>query len=110
MNLTKEQLAEIGPFHINDIVVLYDKNQEYMLKLFNILPEDYKGLAVSWSCSDSVFRDDVFVWFIKTYYNMSVREYYDSKMGDNILKSKEVEIRLKNDFKNNEQKNESCRS
>lgn len=111
MNLTKEQLTEIGPFNIDDIPVLYDRDQDYMVKLFNIIPEHLKGLAISWGCSDTVFGDDVFVWFLETYYDMTPKDFYDSDLGYNFLKSKEVEIRLENDFKiNGKRKNESsCR-
>lgn len=47
VRFTKEQFDQIGPFHIDDVPVLQDKDQDYMLRLFNILPESLKGLAVS---------------------------------------------------------------
>ncbi len=77
MKFTKKQFDEIGPWHFNDLC--FDStNQTTMLRIFNLLPRHLQGLAVSWGCDDSVFRDDVFKYLIKNQFNMTVDEYYNS--------------------------------
>lgn len=32
---------------------------------WDMLPEEIKGTAIQWGCSDTVFRDDMYVWLQK---------------------------------------------
>ena len=85
MKFTKKQFSEIGPWYFNDLC--FDStNQTTMLKIFNLLPSNLQGLAVSWGCDDSVFRDDVFEFLIKNQFDMTVKEYYDSNIFNWFIK------------------------
>lgn len=89
MVFSKEQFEEIGPFYMDDFPV--DSNdQDLMLKIFNHLPTHLQGLAIQWGCSDTVFRDDVFVFMIKTQFGLdSSKEYYENPITKAILRSGE---------------------
>ena len=39
-----------------------EPTDEEIMNFFNELPDHIKGLAVQWGTSDTVFRDDMFVW------------------------------------------------
>ena len=85
MKFTKKQFDEIGPWYFNDLC--FDStNQTTMLKIFNLLPSNLQGLAVSWGCDDSVFRDDVFEYLIKNQFEMTVKEYYESDIFNYFIK------------------------
>lgn len=79
MKFTKKQFDEIGPWYFNNLC--FDStNQTTMLKIFNLLPSHLQGLAVSWGCDDSVFRDEVFEYLIKNQFNLTTDEYYNSEI------------------------------
>ncbi len=80
MKFTKEQFNELGKFYLDDFPI-NDSNQDVMLNIFNVLPNHLQGLALSWGLSDSVFRNDVFEYLLKKLLNMSVDEYYESKIA-----------------------------
>lgn len=84
MKFTKKQFDEIGPWHFNDLC--FDStNQKLMLRIFNLLPSNLQGLAVSWGCNDSVFRDDVFEYLIKNQFDMTLDEYYESDIFNKFI-------------------------
>ena len=39
-----------------------EPTDEQIIEFFYELPDHIKGLAVQWGTSDTVFRDDMFVW------------------------------------------------
>ncbi len=85
MKFTKNQFDEIGPWHFNDLC--FDStNQTTMLKIFNLLPSHLQGLAVSWGCDDSVFREDVFEYLLENQFGMTHDEYTKSDIGNNFFK------------------------
>lgn len=85
MKFTKKQFDEIGPWHFHDLC--FDStNQTTMLKIFNLLPSNLQGLAVSWGCDDSVFRDDVFEYLVENQFGMTVKEYYESNIFNWFMK------------------------
>jgi len=84
MKFTKKQFDEIGPWYFSDLC--FDSmNQSMMLKIFNLLPSHLQGLAVSWGCDDSVFRDDVFEFLLKNQFDMTVEEYRESNIGKDFF-------------------------
>lgn len=85
MEFTREQFDEIGPWHFNDLC-FDSSDQDVMFKIFNLLPSHLQGLAVSWDCDDSVFRDDVFVYLLKNQFDMTPEEYRESEIGNNFFK------------------------
>ena len=42
-----------------------EPTEEQILDFFNMLPDHIKGLAMQWGTSDTVFRDDMYVWLEK---------------------------------------------
>ena len=85
MKFTKKQFEEIGPWHFNDLC-FDSSNQNFMLKIFNLLPSHLQGLAVSWGCDDSVFRDDVFEFLLENQFGMTYEQYCESEIGNNFFK------------------------
>jgi hypothetical protein len=76
MIFTKEQFESMGSFSIDDFP--FDWNDESKcLELFNHLPSQHQGTAVSWGLSDTVFRDDTFELLVKVFYGMSVKQFYN---------------------------------
>ena len=70
MKFSREQFNEMGKLYIDDLAI-DDSDQSMMFEVFNRLPSDIQGLAVQWGFSDTVFRDDVFVYLIRKLFNMS---------------------------------------
>ncbi len=85
MKFTKKQFDEIGPWHFSDLC-FKSKSQKQMLKIFNLLPSNLQGLAVSWGCNDSVFRNDVFEFLVKNQFGMTVKQYYESDIFNWFIK------------------------
>jgi len=81
MKFTKEQYDEMGPLYLDDLP-FDNKNKAKMLELFNNLPSDLQGLAVSWGMNDTVFREDVFVLLLETQFGCTPKEYYDHHYQD----------------------------
>ena len=79
MKFTKEQFEELGKFYMDDLNI-NESDQDFMFEVFNLLPKNLQGFAVSWGLEDSVFRDDVFEYLVDKIYNISVEQYYDLKM------------------------------
>ena len=88
MEYTKEQFKEIGPFYVDDFPI-DDNDQDLMLKLFNHLPPHLQGLAIEWGCSETEFRDKVFVALIKSQFGMDVDTYYSNVITTQIRESDE---------------------
>ena len=86
MEFTKEQFEEIGPWYFHDLC-FDSSDQEVMRKIFNLLPSHLQGLAVSWDCNDSVFRDDVFVYLLKNQFDMTPEEYRESEIGKDFFEN-----------------------
>jgi hypothetical protein len=86
MEFTKEQFEEIGPWYFHDLC-FDSSDQEVMRKIFNLLPSHLQGLAVSWDCDDSVFRDDVFVYLLKNQFDMTPEEYRESEIGKDFFEN-----------------------
>ena len=42
-----------------------EPTEQQILEYFNMLPDHIKGLAMQWGTSDTVFRDDMYVWLEK---------------------------------------------
>lgn len=42
-----------------------EPNNEEIKAFWDIMPEDIKGTAIQWGCSDSVFRDNMYEWLEK---------------------------------------------
>lgn len=60
-----------------------DLSEDQMLEIFNALPSNIQGLAVSWGCNDTEFRDQVFVWVVENQFGLTPKEYYTNKMWEN---------------------------
>lgn len=86
MEFTKEQFEEIGPWYFHDLC-FDSSDQEVMRKIFNLLPSHLQGLAVSWDCDDSVFRDDVYVYLLKNQFDMTPEEYRESEIGKDFFEN-----------------------
>jgi hypothetical protein len=86
MELTKKQFNEIGPWHFNDLC-FDSSDQEFMRRIFNQLPSHLQGLAISWGCHDSVFRDDVFEYLLKKQFDMTYDEYCSSDIGKEFFEN-----------------------
>lgn len=87
MKFTKEQFEELGKFYIDDFPI-NDSDQDLMLKVFNSLPYEQQGLAISWGLNDTVFRDNVFEYMCETQLGMSVDEYYKSEIYEEYHKDR----------------------
>ena len=70
---------------------LHWDNIDVRLNVFNSIPNDTQGLAVSWGVSDSPFRDDVFVYLVEKLYGLGTKEYY--KQFDTLFTD---EFKIKN--------------
>ena len=40
----------------------YEPTDEQIKKIWDELPEDIQGTAITWGCSDTVFRDNLYEW------------------------------------------------
>lgn len=81
MKFTREQFKEMGNLYLDDLP-FDDSNEDLMLELFNHLPSDLQGLAVSWGLNDTVFRDDLFEYLLENQFGWSINEYYDYHYED----------------------------
>lgn len=86
MKFTKEQFDEIGPLYVNDFPI-NDDNQDLMLEVFNSIPSYEQGVAISWGCNDTVFRDNIFELLCRTQLNMSCKEYYASDIAKDYFEN-----------------------
>ena len=86
MEFTKEQFEEIGPWHFHDLC-FDSSDQDFMHKIFNLLPNHLQGIAVSWGCHDSVFRDDAYEYLVKNQFDMTCEEYSKSEIGKEFFKN-----------------------
>jgi hypothetical protein len=86
MEFTKEQFEEIGPWHFHDLC-FDSSDQDFMHKIFNLLPSHLQGIAISWGCDDSVFRDDVYEYLVKNQFGMTCEEYRNSEIGKGFFKN-----------------------
>ena len=84
MILSKEQWTEMSDFHIDDFP-LDTSDQNEMLKLFNILPNLIQGQAISWGCSDTEVRGDIFKYLCEMAFSQTVEEYYESDNLKNYI-------------------------
>ena len=78
MKFTKEQfieLEDVGIFCCDDVPMDWN-DIDVRFNVFNSLPTETQGLAVSWGVSDTPFRDDVFVYLVETLYDITHTEYY----------------------------------
>lgn len=87
MEFTKEQFEEIGPWHFHDLC-FDSSDQDFMLKIFNLLPSHLQSMAVSWGCDDSVFRDDAYEYLLDNQFNMTCEEYRNSEIGKEFFKNR----------------------
>lgn len=81
MKFTKEQFEELGNFYTDDLNI-NSSDQNFMFEVFNLLPRNLQGLAVSCGLSDSDFQYGVFKYLIVQIHNLTVDEYYKLKMYD----------------------------
>ena len=56
--------------HIHDVILEITKNNskltdDYCRKVFHLLPDHIKTIAIEWGTSDTVFRDDMYAWLKK---------------------------------------------
>lgn len=79
MIYTKEQFAEIGPMHLDDLCVDLS-DEDVQLRVFNLLPDYIQGEAVKWDFSDTCVRDDVFAYLVEKLFGLTVKEYYARDM------------------------------
>lgn len=42
-----------------------EPSNEEIKAFWDLMPEDVKGTAIQWGCSDSVFRDNMYEWLEK---------------------------------------------
>jgi hypothetical protein len=42
-----------------------EPSNEEIKAFWDLMPEDIKGTAIQWGCSDSVFRDNMYEWLEK---------------------------------------------
>jgi hypothetical protein len=89
MNFTKEKFDKEfkSDFYFLD-APFRNQTEDEMFKLFNLLPDNLQGLAVSWGCTDSVFRDDFFEFIIENQFGLSTNEYYESEIFNEFHKKK----------------------
>lgn len=105
MKFTLEQFKEISS---DEDCVLYldDLPLELSIlescKLFNLLPTNLQGCAISWGVCDSVFRDDLFVWVIQNVYGIEDHkkwyENFDENYGNPLYQTinwEELELTVK---------------
>ena len=77
MKFTREQFDEIAPFHMDDLP--FDtSDQNKMFEIFNLLPDEIKGQAVSWGLNDTVVRESIFEFVCENLGFSSVDQYYNS--------------------------------
>ena len=43
----------------------YQPTDTQIQETWNLLPENIKGIAIQWSCNDTVFRDKMYLWLEK---------------------------------------------
>lgn len=79
MKFTKEQFTNLGSFYIDDLNI-NESDQDFMFEVFNLLPKNLQGLAISHGFGDSVFGDNVFKYMIEKIHNISMEQYYDFKI------------------------------
>lgn len=80
MKFTLEQYnSNIQDWYLDDFPV--PSNDNFMFELFNLLPNRLQGIALSWSGSDSVFREDVFKYLIQICFQLTVKEFYFRKLN-----------------------------
>jgi len=84
ITVTREMFDSNGPFYLDDFPIEDQKDQDRMFKLFMELPQHIQMVALTWGCSDTVFRDDAFVFLVEKYFNCTTEEYY--KQGLNKKK------------------------
>lgn len=89
MEFTKEQFEHIAPFYMDDFPI-DSSNQDEMLKLFNILPRRIQGQAVSWGCSDTEVRGEIFEYLCDMAFDQTVDEYYESDNFKNYSEHKQI--------------------
>ena len=58
------------------------------LEFFNALPDHLQGEALQWGFSDTVVRENIFVFLIENQFGMTVKEYYASGILDKYYDSK----------------------
>jgi len=75
MIFTKEQFNEIGDFDLGELCI--DMSGDTGLHIFNALPSHLQGLAVQWGFSDTVFRDDSYVYIVEELFKCSWDEYHE---------------------------------
>jgi hypothetical protein len=88
MIFTKEQWAEISPFHVDDFPI-DSSDQDEMLRLFNIFPTLIQGKALCWGLDDTVVREDVFKYVCEMALDQTVEEYYESENFKNYTEHKQ---------------------
>jgi hypothetical protein len=77
MKFTREQFNELGPFYVDDFPI-DDKDQAYMHKVFNSLPQWLQGEVISNGFNDTVVRENIMEHLCDKIYNMTIEKFYDS--------------------------------
>lgn len=49
-------------------------NKESLRKIFELLPDQIRSKAIQWDMSDTVFRDDVYVWLQDERFNQKIAQ------------------------------------
>lgn len=81
MIFNKDQI-NIKDFYLPDMD-FGNLSEDQMLEIFNALPSNIQGLAVSFGVSDTEFRDKVFLWILENQFNITPKEYYSRGMFEN---------------------------
>jgi predicted Holliday junction resolvase-like endonuclease len=63
-------LENVKILRLKDLKVLKRK----FIKIFEILPESIRLKSIQWGMSDTVFRDDLYIWFKNEKLNEEVRK------------------------------------
>jgi len=85
MKFTKKQFNQMGPMYFDDLCFDLTKSS-IRLQIFNQLPSHLQGLAVSWGCDDTEFRNMVFEFLVDNQFGMTVKEYYESDIFNYFIK------------------------
>lgn len=80
MKFTREQFDDMGPFHVDELNI--NNDQEFMFKVFNLLPDDLQGEVVKWGFNDTPAREAIFEHLVDILHRVSVAVYYNDKMGE----------------------------
>lgn len=83
--------------HMHDVILEVldvEPTQKQIQEIWDKLPDDIKGTAIEWGCSDTVFRENLYVWLKDTNFKFEDEPSYIGKVINAEILSSDKKARI----------------